>query len=176
MIKNITHYIVTNFGFSSVEEFYTSTIHHNFTILTIPVALISSFLQKITGLQYLTLISFGVLVTMEFITGLYASKIKKIPIQSKKFGRFGLKLLVWLSLIFIINTLKNEYLGKTDITSLMAYALFSWLHGSLYVYVNLEYLISVLENLEVISGGDTATSKLSLIKKKLSTFLDKLLS
>ena len=58
----------------------------------------------------------------------------------------------------------------------MAYALFSWLHGALYVYVNLEYLISVLENLEVISGSDPATSKLNLIKKKLTTFIDKLLS
>ena len=69
-----------------------------------------------------------------------------------------------------------EYKDKIDLTSLMAYALFSWLHSSLYVYVNLEYLISVLENLEVISGNDAASSKLGLIKKKISSFLDKLLS
>ena len=84
--------------------------------------------------------------------------------------------MIIISLIFIINSLKLEYKGKTDITGLMAHALFSWLHSGLYVYINLEYLISVLENLEVITGSDSATSKLSLIKKKLSTLIDKLLT
>ena len=176
MIKNFCNYIVTNFGFNGVEDFYSSTIHHNFTILTIPIALISSIIQNVTGLQYLTLLSFAVLILMEFITGIYASKIKNLPIESRRFSRFGLKLMVWISLIFIINSLKLEYSGKTDITSLMAAALFSWLHSALFVYINLEYLISVLENLEVINGTDSATSKLGLIKKKLSTFIDKLLS
>jgi len=176
MIKNFCNYIVNNFGFHGVDDFYSSTIHHNLTILTIPIALIASVIQNLTGLQYLTLLSFGVLVLMEFITGIYASKIKNVPIESKRFSRFGLKLMVWVSLIFIINALKLEYKGKTDITGLMANALFSWLHSSLYIYINLEYLISILENLEVISGNDAATSKLSLIKKKLSTFIDKLLS
>lgn len=176
ILKKITNYVVTNFGFHGVDDFYNSTIHHNFTILTIPVTIITTVVERIMGLQYLTLLSFGVLILMEFITGLYASKIKNIPIQSKKFGRFGLKLLVWISLIFIVNSLKMEYKGKTDISGLMAFALFSWLHSALYVYVNLEYLISVLENLEVISGSDSATSKLGLIKKKLSTLIDKLLS
>lgn len=174
--KKICNYIVINFGFHGVEDFYKSTIHHNFTVLTIPVTIITTIIEKLMGLQYLTFLSFGVLVLMEFITGIYASKIKNIPIQSKKFGRFGLKLLVWISLIFIINSLKMEYKDKTDMTSLMAHALFSWLHGALYVYINLEYLISVLENLETISGGDSATSKLNLIKKKISSFIDKILS
>lgn len=176
MIKNFINYVVINFGYHGVEDFYSSTIHHNLTILTIPIALCAAVVEHLTGLHYLTLVSFGVLILMEFITGISASKIKNIPIESKRFSRFGLKLLVWVSLIFIINTIKEEYHGKTDITGLMAYALFSWLHGALYVYVNLEYLISVLENLEVISGSDSATSKLTLIKKKLSTFIDKLLS
>lgn len=176
IIKKICDYVVINFGFHGVEDFYSSTIHHNLTILTIPVTIIATVVERVMGLQYLTLLSFGALVLMEFITGISASKIKKIPIESKKFGRFGLKLLVWVSLIFIINSLKIEYKGKTDMTGLMAHALFSWLHSALYVYVNLEYLISVLENLDVISGNDAATSKLSLIKKKLSTLIDKLLS
>lgn len=176
MIKSFFNYIVTNFGFNNINDFYSSTIHHNFTILTIPVAIVATMLQKLMGLNFITLVSFGVLIFMEFLTGVAASKIKNIPIQSKRFSRFGLKLLVWLSLIFIIHSLKMEYKGGTDITSLMAHALFSWLHGALYVYVNLEYLISVLENLEVISGSDSATSKLTLIKKKISSFIDKFLS
>ena len=176
MIKNFVNYIVINFGYHGVEDFYTSTIHHNLTILTIPVAIIGAIIEKYTGLHYITLLSFGILVLMEFITGISASRIKNIPIESRRFSRFGLKLMVWVSLIFVINSLKIEYNEKTDMTSLMAHALFSWLHGALYVYVNLEYLISVLENLDVISGNDAATSKLSLIKKKLSTFIDKILS
>jgi len=176
MIKNFLNYIVFNFGFTNIDEFYNSTIHYRLMVLTIPVSLLSSIIQMYTGLHYLTLVSFAVLVLMEFLTGIYASKIKNIPIESRRFSRFGLKLLVWISLIFIVNSLKIEYSNKKDITSLMAYGLFTWLHGALYVYINLEYLISVLENLETISGNDSATSKLTLIKNKISSFLDKLLS
>lgn len=176
MIKNILNYIVVNFGFSGVDEFYSSTVHYRLMVFTIPFSLLTSMIEMYTGLGYLTLVSFAVLVLMEFLTGIYASKIKNIPIESKRFSRFGLKLLVWILLIFIINSLKMEYSNKTDITSLMSHGLFTWLHSALYVYINLEYLISVLENLEVISGNDSATSKLTLIKNRISSFLDKLLS
>jgi hypothetical protein len=78
--------------------------------------------------------------------------------------------------MFILNSLKIEYEDKEGLTNSMSFGLFSWLHSSLYVYVNLEYLISVLENIEVINGSDPNTSKLGKIKKKMDSFLDKLFS
>lgn len=176
MIRNTFNYIVVNFGFSSLDEFINSTIHSKLILLTIPLASISGIIELYTGLHYLTILSFGLLVFMEFLTGIYASKIKNLPIESRKFGRFGLKLLVWLSLMFILNSLKIEYGDKEGLTNNMSFGLFSWLHSSLYVYVNLEYLISVLENIEVINGSDPNTSKLGKLKKKMDSFLDKLFS
>tara|TARA_R110000803_G_scaffold2420_1_gene8213 strand:- start:4514 stop:5047 length:534 start_codon:yes stop_codon:yes gene_type:complete len=163
-MKNIFNYIVTNFGFDSNLEFSNSLIHKNLIIFSLPLAASSSIVQTFFGLEALTIISFVILVTLELITGLTASKLAHIPIVSPKFGRFGLKLGVWITLMFVVNSFKLQYkdIGGFDT---LANLLFTWLHGTLFIYVNLEYLISVLENLALISGKKN-DSLIKVIKKK----------
>jgi hypothetical protein len=163
-MKSILNYIVTNFGFIDLSDFGTSLIHKNWMLGLIPLAGISSVIETAFGLQGLTILAFVTLVILELLTGLVASKVKGDPIVSKKFGRFGLKMLVWLTLMFVINSLKKEYIGGGNFNELAA-GLFTWLHGTLFIYVNLEYLISVLENLGVISGRNNE-GLIELIKSK----------
>ena len=153
-MKGFLNYIVTNFGFTCTSDFGSSLIHKNWVLGLIPLAGLSSVIETMFGLQGLTVLAFVVLVILELLTGLIASKVKGDPIVSKKFGRFGLKMLVWLTLMFIINMLKKEYVDSEGNFSDLAAGLFTWLHGTLFIYVNLEYLISVLENLGVISGSN----------------------
>jgi hypothetical protein len=131
----------------------------------------SSIVETVFGLQGLTVLAFVVLVVLELLTGLIASRMRGEPIVSKKFGRFGLKMLVWLTLMFIINTLKREYHDDGSFNEL-ASGLFTWLHGTLFIYVNLEYLISVLENLGVISGRNN-DSIIKVIKDKFKSYSGK---
>lgn len=152
MIKNFFNYVVTNFGFEDLSDFSSSLLHSKLMLFTLPLAGLSSIIENYFGLQSLTIFAFVLLVTLELITGLTATKISKIKIESKKFGRFGLKVLVWLSLMFIINSFKLEFLGHEDSLGTIAYSLLNWLHSTLFIYVCLEYLISVLENMAVISG------------------------
>lgn len=151
-MKSFLHYIVTNFGFDGINDFSTSIIHKNLLLGMISLAGVSAIFENYLGLYNLTILSFVVLVMLELITGVLASKIKGIPIVSRKFGRFGLKILVWLTLMFVVNSLKKEYQVDNGVFNSLAYSLFTWLHGTLFIYVNLEYLISVLENLGVITG------------------------
>ena len=166
-MKSILTYIVTNFGFMDLSDFSTSLVHRNWMLGLIPLAGISSVIETTFGLQGLTILAFVTLVILELLTGLIASKVKGEPIISKKFGRFGLKMLVWLTLIFVINTLKKEYHDDGNFNSL-ANGLLTWLHGTLFIYINLEYLISVLENLGVITGKSNK-GLIGLIKSKFKT-------
>lgn len=172
MIKNLLNYVVTNFGFNDISDFSSSLLHTKLALITIPLAGISSVVQNYFGLQSLTIFSFVLLVSLELITGLTAAKVGKVKIESKKFGRFGLKILVWLSLIFIINSFKVEFYGYKDTFGNMAHGLLSWLHGTLFIYVCFEYLISVLENMAVISGKKNS-SFIDLIKDKFKNIFKK---
>jgi hypothetical protein len=171
-MRNLFNYIVTNFGFSNSSDFLSSFLHVNHLSITIPIVGISSILEKYFGLSHLTIISFGLLISLELITGLISAKIKKIKLESRKFSRFGLKILIWFSLIFITNTLMLEYKGHQDTASSIAYTIFSWLHTFLFIYINMEYLISVLENLGVITGNKKDTNNIiKMIKDKVFNIL-----
>ena len=170
MIRNFFNQIVCNFGFTCTEDFSSSIVHSKLLPLTIPVAGLSAFLETSLGLRSFTLIAFVVLITMELITGLIASKVRGEKIVSNKFGRFGLKVLVWMTLLYVTNAMRLEYLtGETNFSGL-ASGFFVWLHGTLFIYIVIEYLISVLENLGVITG-DNRNSLIKTIINKLNSFL-----
>lgn len=173
-MKNFFNYIVNNFGFSNESDFLNSFLHTNLISVTLPIVGISSIVEKYFGLEHLTMISFSLLIFLELLTGLLSSKVRGIKIESRKFGRFGLKVLVWLSLIFIINSLRLEYKSHTDTIGVLGYTIFNWLHTFLFIYINMEYLISVLENLGVITGNKKGNNTMiKLIKNKfLKIFKD----
>jgi phage-related holin len=172
MINKLLNTLVSNFGFECTTDFSNSIIHNKLLLLTIPLAGLSSIIQNIFGLQSLTIVAFVVLVTLELITGLLASLSRGESIVSRKFGRFGFKILVWLILIYVINAMRLEYTNTGTNFDSLASGFFTWLHGTLFIYVVIEYLISVLENLGSITGG----KKDNLIKSiigKLNDFLKK---
>jgi len=170
-MRGIFNHIVTNFGFNDLTDFSNSLVHKtcpfsskSILLTMLPIAGISSVVETIFGLQGITVLAFVVLVTLELVTGLIASRSRGEAIVSKKFSRFGLKVFVWLSLLFVLNALKKEYHDE-GLFDGMASVLFTWLHGTLFIYINLEYLISVLENLGIITGKDN-DGIIKMIKKK----------
>jgi len=109
IFNRAVNYTVTNFGFSGTGDFINSTVHSKLMLITIPFAAISSYISTLFGLEVMTMIAIGVLLLLELLTGLIASKKKKRPIESSKFGRFGLKILVWFTLFFIVHSLEMQY-------------------------------------------------------------------
>lgn len=171
MINRFFNHFVSCFGYSCTNEFNDSIVHANMLTLTIPVAMISSFIETVMGLHGLTVLAFVVLVMLELITGIAASKSRGEKIVSHKFSRFGLKVFVWISLLFITNSLQLEYVGHNDLMSKLTGGFFSWLHGSLFVYITLEYLISVLENLGSLTNEKSKKTLINSIINKLNSFL-----
>lgn len=157
--------IVTNFGFDSCADFSGSFLHINLMTLTLPIAFLSAFIQNYFGLHAITLVSFILLITLELITGIRASRMRGIPLQSKKFSRFGFKLGIWVTLFFILNSMYLQYQNNSVLGSI-----YSWLHGSIFIYVTLEYMLSVLENISVITG-DSNNYLLRVLKGSIGKYL-----
>lgn len=170
MINKFFNHLVSNFGFNCTSDFTDSIIHFKLLAFTVPLAGLSSLIEVYFGFRHLTILAFVILVTLELITGLVASKIKGIKIVSHKFSRFGFKVFVWLTLLYVVNTMKIEYSSQGNNFSNLASGFFTWLHGTLFIYIIIEYLISVLENLSVITGKNNVTL-ITRIIKKLNDFL-----
>ena len=171
MISKFFNHLVNSFGFSCVTDFTNSIIHNKLLMITIPLASISALLETFLGLRSLTISAFVVLVILELITGLVASKKRGEEIVSHKFSRFGFKIFVWVSLLYIVNSFKLEYIPQNTNFGTLASGFFTWLHGTLFIYIVVEYLISVLENLGSITKEDHDKTLINIIVKKLNIFL-----
>lgn len=176
MVENLGHgldFIVQNFGYQSFIEFKNSlmSMSPNSLLMFVPIATIITTLEVWTGLGIIPLTAFVLLLTLELITGITASKIKGIPIQSKKFSRFGLKAFTWIMLLFFVNSMALNYAYSTLAADIMKYQVFNWIHTVIVLYVSAEYLISILENLSVISGKDNSVL-INAIKNKTKQFLN----
>lgn len=160
MRKNFNLF-VSHFGFDGSQDFVNSLIHTKLTWISIPLTGVGIILEKYLGLQTLTLLAFGTLIVLELFTGILSARIQGRKIQSKKFSRFGLKMSVWIILFFILNSMRLQYEAKGGIT----YEFYDWMHTFLLGFVNTEYLLSVLENIGIISGKSN-NNLISAIRNK----------
>jgi hypothetical protein len=165
---------VSHFGFENMSDFVNSLVHPKLLLFTLPTTLLGfslfSFIEKWFGLSYMVFVAFIVVLFLELVSGLAASLIKGVKISSTRFSRFGLKVLVWMGLILVTNSFQLSYLGRTDIISKLTYNLFYMLHGLMVVYICIEYMISILENLSVITGNKE-NKFLNFLKKKVDQWL-----
>lgn len=162
---------VETFGFLNVGDFINSLVHTKFIMLTLPTSFILfGVIEEWLGITSSVFISFGLMSIVELITGLWSSRIRNLPWSSKKFSRFGLKLFVWLSLIMVANSFKISYANLAGIQNMLIHNLFHWIHGVTVVYVAMEYMISIMENLSRITGKKD-NKLLAFLKKKLDQFL-----
>jgi hypothetical protein len=171
MISKFFNHLVSSFGFTCTGDFSNSIIHSKMLLFTIPLASISGILEYFLGLRSLTISAFVVLVILELLTGLVASKKRGEEIVSHKFSRFGFKVFVWLTLLYIVNATRMEYSTQETNFSEIASGFFTWLHGSLFIYITVEYLISVLENLGSITNDNEHKTLIDIIIKKLNDLL-----
>jgi len=165
-MKNLIHTIVDHFGFENLHDFTTSMIHFNLLKITIPMGGILAGISGVLGFDHTILIAFFVMVLFELLSGLCASIIEGKKIISRKISRFGFKLLTWLVLIYITHIFESSYSDKG--------ALIAWFtsafHETIIGYILWEYIISILENMERITGKQIP------LKKYLNEMFNKFIS
>ena len=170
-LTNTCDQIVNQFGFENLHDFLTSMVHSKVLYLTLPAsAVVFGMIEKWFGFSSAIFGAFVVMAIMELVTGIWGALAQKKKLKSRKVGRFGLKILVWLSLIYVANSFALNYKEAEGFQSMLIYQIFSWFHGVLMVYVSFEYIISILENLGKITGKTN-----NRLIKFLNTRLDKVL-
>lgn len=171
-LKSIGDGIVDNFGFDGISDFVGSMVHTKLLLFTLPASFfLFSIVEQWLGISSAIFVSFGVMAVVELITGLWGARALKKKWSSRKFSRFGLKILVWLSLILVANSFKVSYEGLKGIQNIIIFQMFYWIHGTLVVYISLEYMISILENTSKITGKGESRLVVFL-KKKLDQWFE----
>ena len=162
-MKNLIHTIVDHFGFENLHDFTTSMVHFNLLKITIPMGGIMAGISALLGFTNGMLIAFVVMVIFELFSGIWASVVEGKKIQSRKLSRFGFKLLTWMVLIYITFAFSHAYRDKGAVIAWFTSAFYETIIG----YILWEYVVSIIENMERITGVKIP------LKKYLNGMLDK---
>lgn len=169
-MKNFLHFFVTTFGFNDTSDFLSSIVNLKLLLFSIPAAIIwASTICLYFGFTPLVFISFGILALLEILTGVFAAKKLEI-IQKNKFSRFGLKIFVYMCLFFVTNSFSESY-NTYGFYNQLLYMTFYSIHVTLVSFVSIEYLISIIENISIITGGKN-NKMLSFLKHKRDKIFD----
>lgn len=143
-------YMVQTFGFSSVKQFIKDTFPMTGLKIIIPLSFICALAKLIFGtpLEYLIFIVLGIAV--EVGMGAYAAVvIKGESFNSRKFGRFAVKIVVFLATILITNLLRVSFL-KLDIQSEPLRIFINYTLDTLFCFslllIGLYLVLSIAEN------------------------------
>ena len=147
-MKTLCTKLVMTAGYEDLSHFLNSAFHLK---LTLPLITISScaatfgyYFDLVFGIKAIIGISILVLFLLEFYTGLKASRKEGKKFDSELFGKGWLKLLVYMIMIGVSNTLANNITGLDMLG--YTFNIYEWFHGMFYNYVLLNLILSNLEN------------------------------
>jgi len=159
-MRNAIDSLIKEFGFDCHKSFISSTFGFLLQKKTISISIylgaISMFIKKWVGLEGVVFATFLALIIFEFITGIRASLKEGNKIESKRFGRVILKMLIYTTMIGMLNVFKNNL----SVPSIFGYEfnVFELVYNIVVYGILLQLFISVLENLSRL--GYKETSKL----------------
>jgi len=162
--------LLKTFDWHSTEDFLLSLVPSYKYNINASLMIISSLwvaIDKGFGLDDTAFIALLVVFVTELISGITASRIRKEQFSSLKLSRFTLKVACYLVLIFVTYAFSVSFENHKDFC---ASVLFDWMHIFLVVQIVFENIISILENVSVISGKDK-TAIIGKITEKLNSLL-----
>lgn len=123
------------------------------------------------GISPLIVMAMFMVVLVEMVTGVRASKRKGHSFESFRFSRGILKICVWCIIFFVFHAFAVE-MGRFDgWVYMIAASMFEILHASAMVWFVIENTTSILENQAVIDGKPK-TEYIEAIKAMWSRFID----
>lgn len=140
---------------------------YKLTIAGASLSLMFPFIDRVFGLDAYAFAMLLVVFFAELSSGLIAAHIRKEVFSSTKLSRFTFKVFYYLVLIALPYVMAQsfEHRGRSGTA-----VIFDWLHLFLLAQIILENVVSILENLAVISGKDK-THWISKIQNKLEGFI-----
>lgn len=164
--------LLATFDYHSATDFVLSMMpsrKYNLAVITMIINFAFIPFEKIFGLDGMALVALGVVFFAELSSGMIAAHIRGEAISSIKLSRFTFKVAYYLVLIFVPYTFYQSFQASHKD---MAAALFDWLHMFLVIQIVFENLISIIENMAVISGKDK-TAWISKIQDAVNNLFNK---
>jgi len=151
-------------GLSGLVNSLFPSLKYALSPVALSISAMSVVTYKVFGLDVLATIAFVLVMVVEILSGLIASKIQKIETNSIKMSRFSLKMACYLTMLFVSNSMAESFENKG---SQIGFLFFDWLHLFLTIHIATENIISVGENVGVINGKGK-TYWISQIQRKVN--------
>lgn len=144
--------ILASFEYDSLEHLgqsLTPSIKYSLTYFTASLACMGAGIKQLLGIGDAAFVALCVIMLAELISGLVASRIRGEKLSSIRWSRFGLKLGLWFIVLYVAHKIGMDFRERGSETVAV---LVDWTHTALILNIFFEYLLSVLENISVISG------------------------
>lgn len=131
-------------GFCGVNDLGESLFRPKAAPVIGTISIMAGYLEMVSGLKPMLWMALQILLVVELLSGLMAAKLRGRKLTSRRMQRFGVMVLIWFSLLFVMNGLIDQYEGKPEVH--IAY----YMHTTMVFYIIGIYIKSVMENAEVI--------------------------
>lgn len=162
--------LLRSYEYHSLGELAASlfpSLRYKLTILCVSVNAAASVIELLTGMTWLAVAFFLLLMITELVSGIVASQIRKEALSSARMSRFSLKVACYVIVIVGTHVLASSY-EQHD--KELASTLFDWLHIFILSHITMENIISILENVAVIDGKEK-THWITKIREKFNSLL-----
>ncbi len=162
--------MLASFDYHSFSELGLSLMpsaKYRITIISMATSVLFPAIDRVFGLDAYAFFFLLLAFVSELTSGLIAAHYRNEAISSMKLSRFSFKVFYYLVLIALpyVFSVSFQAHGKTA-----AAVIFDWIHLFLLAVIIQENIVSILENLAVISGKDK-THWIKKIQEKLATLL-----
>lgn len=157
-MRNAIDKFISEFGFEGVSDYVGSCFHWGASskplLLSVSLGTMATYFEQFIGLEPMVYLAFIILLVCEFVTGVRASVKEGNKIESKKFGRFILKILTYTLIIGLINVFRT----RLEVPNIFGQDLniYAWIY---YVSLNMiivQLIISVFENLSRLGYAESS--------------------
>jgi phage-related holin len=149
--------MIKTFGWESLAECFASLSpsvkYAGISGFTITLSGVSSMILRIFGIDSLAFAALFLVFAFELITGIVRAYRVKEKFSSMKLSRFTFKISNYLLIMAIAYLMQVSFTSQSND---LAAGIFQWMHVFFVVQIVLENVVSISENLAMITGKPKA--------------------
>jgi hypothetical protein len=156
-MKNYFIKFLAVYEWDSFEDFFLSifpSYKYQLHGAVFTLSIISGLVNYIFGVTPALAVAMFIAIVIEVWTGINASKLQGQKFESFKFSRCVIKILIWLSILYIIHAFQKEFDNSKNWINIAADSFFDFAFIVCLTGFFVEYVTSILENVSVLKGKE----------------------
>lgn len=156
-MKNYFIKFLAVYDWHSFEEFFLSifpSYKYQLHGAVLTVSVLSGIVNYLFGITPALAVAMFIAIIIEVATGITASKRQGKKFESFRFSRCVIKILIWLSILYVIHAFQKEFDDSKNWINLAADSFFDFVFIVCLTGFFVEYVTSILENVSVLKGRE----------------------